>query len=142
MKMIEATLESFGIKGRVAKVNILPKYYEYYIEVAVGTELKRLENLEREIAMAVESPTGKVKWQLPVPGTFYAGLKVPKPDESYFKREELEVETSLHNRSWKSRAAFAFFLLGEACHNIARRIMGIENIKPQALKPHDNFKHK
>jgi DNA segregation ATPase FtsK/SpoIIIE-like protein len=124
--MIEMTLKAFGIFVRVCKINILDKFYEYYLEVAVGTDLKKLEKHSRDLAMVLASPTGKVYWQIPVPGKIYAGLKVPKLSKEYFEKIRLEEEARIKNNGWRSKIAFPLFLLGKLFYFIALKIVGVD----------------
>jgi DNA segregation ATPase FtsK/SpoIIIE-like protein len=117
---IEATLESFGFTIRVVEVNTLRAFYDYYLEIAMGTDLNKLEKHDRELALALESPTGKVYWQIPVPGKSFIGLRVPRPS-SKIKHEEL---MRLNIKDWRSKLASAFYSMGEACFAFARKILG------------------
>lgn len=127
-RLIEMVLESFGITARVAEINILDKYYEYYLELAVGTDLKELEKHDRDLAMALASPTGKVYWQIPVPGKIFIGLKVPKPSKEFFENQEFEKQMYNKNKSLRANIAFAFFLLGELNYWIARKIFDVGKV--------------
>jgi hypothetical protein len=122
-RLIEMVLESLGIRARVVEVNILDKFYEYYLELAVGTDLKQLEKHDRDLAMALASPTGKVYWQIPVPGKICVGLKVPKPPKEYFENLKFEEQIRRKNKSLRNSIVFAFFLLGELNYWIARKLL-------------------
>jgi len=91
-RLIETVMESFGIPVRVVKINIEDKFYEYCLDVAVGSDLKKLEKHDRDLAIAMASPTGKVYWQIPVPGKSYVILKAPKPSKKYFEDQRFEEE--------------------------------------------------
>lgn len=127
-KMIEMVLESFGIPVRVVKINIQNNFYEYCIDVAVGSDLKRLERHDRDLAIALASPTGKVFWQIPVPGKSYVILKVPKPSKEYFEEQNFEEEMHKKGKSLRDNVAFVFFLLGELNYWIARKIFDKDKI--------------
>ena len=77
-ELIEKTLKASGIFVKVAEVNINERDVEYCCYLAVGTRFSRLEKLSSKLAQVLSSPTGKVSWQLPVPGTYFVGLRVPK----------------------------------------------------------------
>ncbi len=121
-RLIELTLEALGFNVRVCEVNILDKFYEYYLEVALGTNLKKLEKHDKDLALALASPTGKVYWQIPVPGKIYIGLKVPKPSKDYFENLRFEEQMYKKNKSLRDNIAFVFFLLGELNYWIAHKI--------------------
>lgn len=128
-RLIELTLEALGIFARVCQVNILDKFYVYYLELAIGTDLESLEKHDRDLAMALASPTGKVYWQIPVAGTIYVGLKVPKPSKEYFKNLREKELAARKSKTFLSRLAFAFFLLGEASHWVSRKLLEWDNVK-------------
>lgn len=121
-RMIELIMESFGINVRVGKIDIQPKYYEYCLEVAVGTNLKELENHTRDLAMALASPTGKVSWRIPIPGTIFAGLKVPKPTKEYFESLKEDENYSKKQKSPKQILALVLFLVGNAFYKASKRL--------------------
>jgi len=91
VEIIERTLNSFGLKTRVAEINKEKDYIEYCLEVVVGLNLDELEKHSRDLALALASPTGKVKMIIPIPGRALVGIQVPKPT-----REELEKMKKLN----------------------------------------------
>ena len=115
--MIEMSLESFGIFAKIAEISIEEKFYEYYLKLPVGTNLKELEKHDRDLAMVLASPTGKVYWQIPVPGKSYVGLKVPKPPKEYFEKLKQEEESWKKHNNLRHKIAFFLFL-------IANKILG------------------
>jgi len=127
-RLIELTLEALGIFAKVSEVNILEKFYEYRLELAVGTDLKNLEKHDRDLAMALASPTGKVYWEIPIAGTIYAGLKVPKPSRKQIEDARIQKLFSRKNKTFLNKMAFGFFLLGELNYHIARKILDKDEI--------------
>lgn len=127
-RLIEMVMESFGIPVRVVEINILDKFYEYCLEVAVGSDLKKLEKHDRDLAIALASPTGKVYWQIPVPGKSYVALKVPKPPKEFFENQKFEEQMYKKNKSLRDNIAFVFFLLGELNYWIARKVFDKDKV--------------
>lgn len=121
-RMIELVMESFGINVRVGKIDIQPKYYEYCLEIAVGTDLKELEKHTRDLAMALASPTGKVSWRIPIPGTIFAGLKVPKPTKEYLESLDDDESYKKKQRTPKQILALSLFLIGNLLHKASKRL--------------------
>lgn len=77
--IIEKTLDSYGIKVRVAEVDKLPNGSIFYkLEIQVGTVISDIEKRKRELALALASSTGKIKIQAPIPGRALIGILVPK----------------------------------------------------------------
>ena len=84
-ELIEQTLESFGIRSRVVEINTLEKETEFCLEVAIGTNIKKIENIDTTVAMALASPTGKVEIQAPIPGRALVGIRVPTVQKTGLK---------------------------------------------------------
>ena len=120
--LIEQNLEALGFTVRVVEINILDGFYEYYIEVAVGTDLQKLEKHDRMLAMALPSPTGKVYWQIPVPGRSLIGLKVPRLPSASAKRKHVQDETNPVKRNLRMKVASVFYSIGRFSFNIAQKI--------------------
>lgn len=127
-RLIEFTLETLGFKTRVCEVNILDKFHEYYLEVGVGTNLKDLEKHDRDLALVLPSPTGKVYWQIPVPGKSYIGLRVPKPSKKYFEDIKFKELINSKSKTLLSKIAYVFFLFGEANYYIASQILDRDEV--------------
>ncbi len=78
-EIIEKTLDSYGIRVRVAEVNYLPDdAIQYCLEIVTGTKLEDIEKRKRELALALASSTGTVEIQAPIPGRALVGITVPK----------------------------------------------------------------
>jgi hypothetical protein len=122
--LIEACLEAFGIFVKVREINIEKDYYEYLLDVAVGTSFTKLEKHTRELAMCLASSTGKVKWQIPVSGRALIGLKVPRPPKEYFEAIEKEEKRKWEEKSLRNRIAFGFYIIGKMSFSAAYRILG------------------
>jgi hypothetical protein len=91
-KVLEYTLESFGIFAKVMEVNLNEKNTEFCIEVAVGTKFQRVFDLEPEISAALLSPTGHVQISGPKPGTSFLSILVPSPaEQKHTKRANYEI---------------------------------------------------
>ena len=76
-KIIEQTLESFGVTAKVIHVNLGPSVTQYVIELAHGTRLNRVTNLKDDLARALASPSGTVRLEAPIAGTSHVGVEVP-----------------------------------------------------------------
>lgn len=76
-RIIEKTLESFGIVARVAEVNLGPAVTQYALELAEGTKIAQVTALQNDLAMALATPTGTVRIEAPIPGRSLVGVEVP-----------------------------------------------------------------
>jgi len=74
---IEQTLDSFGIKARVAEINYGPAVTQYALEIALGTKLARITTLQNDLALALAAPTGQIRVEAPIPGRNLVGIEVP-----------------------------------------------------------------
>lgn len=89
--IIEQTLDSFGIKSRVVEINTFEKETEFCLEIALGTNIKRIEKIDSTIAMALASPNGKIKVQAPISGRALVGLTVPTAQKKEMKNDDEKV---------------------------------------------------
>ncbi|MBI4008864.1 hypothetical protein HY357_01400, partial [Candidatus Roizmanbacteria bacterium] len=59
--IIEKTLDSFGMRARVAEINYGPAVTQYALEITMGTKLSRITALGNDMALALAAPTGQVR---------------------------------------------------------------------------------
>ncbi|GAJ15071.1 unnamed protein product, partial [marine sediment metagenome] len=57
-RIIEDTLDSFGIKAKVAEINLGPSVTQYALSYTQGTKISKIRNLQNDLAMTLASPTG------------------------------------------------------------------------------------
>ncbi len=76
-QIIEQTLASFGVKARVADVNLGPAVTQYALETERGIKLSTITNLSSDLAMALASKTGTIRIEAPIPGKSQVGVEVP-----------------------------------------------------------------
>ena len=86
---IEKTLDSFGIRARVAEVNKGPAVTQYALEITMGTKLSRITALSNDLALALAATTGQVRIEAPIPGRAMVGIEIPN------KRPEIVTEKHL-----------------------------------------------
>ncbi len=75
--VIEATLESFGIRAKVQEVSKGPAVTQYALEIARGTKLSKVTALATDLAMALAAPTGQIRIEAPIAGKSLVGVEVP-----------------------------------------------------------------
>ena len=75
--VIEKTLDSFGIRARVAEVNYGPAVTQYAIEITQGTKLSKITALSNDLALALAASTGQVRIEAPIPGRSLVGIEIP-----------------------------------------------------------------
>ncbi|HWQ89225.1 MAG TPA: DNA translocase FtsK [Desulfitobacteriaceae bacterium] len=123
-RLIELNLEAFGVFAKVRVISVQDTYYEFQMEAAVGTNLKKLEKLTREMASALSAPNGEVKWRIPIPGKNLFGLQIQKPSPKYFEEIEKERQRRLRDNSPRSNFAFILYTIGKAFFNLAYKLIG------------------
>jgi DNA segregation ATPase FtsK/SpoIIIE-like protein len=97
---IEQTLASFGITARVVEINYRPKDTEFCLEIALGTTLESITKLNKDIAMALASPSGDVEIEAPMPGRQLIAIRTPyikQMYESNLKAYKLKQEYENNN---------------------------------------------
>lgn len=132
--ILEQTLESFGIRTRVVEINNRPKDIEYCLEVALGTRIRDIEDLNKDLAMALSIPPSELKIEAPIPGRSliairtpyinYKGWEPPKflPQEEEKKEEFPEVKRGDFEEIWRKIRAtisFCFYLIARLFAKIA-----------------------
>ena len=96
-QIIEDSLESFGIKAKVAEINVGPSVTQYALEAAAGTKLTRITTLQRDLAMALASSTGSVRIEAPIPGRSLVGIEVPNAHPSLVSLKSILTSKSMQD---------------------------------------------
>lgn len=123
-RLIEQTLESFGVRARVADINLGPAVTQYALEAERGTKLAAITNLSSDLALALASKTGTVRIEAPIPGKSQVGVEVPnlRPQLVTLK----EILTSGEMSQEKSKIAVA----------LGRDVSGTPAIDDLSRMPH------
>ncbi|MGM0601725.1 MAG: DNA translocase FtsK 4TM domain-containing protein [Bacillota bacterium] len=74
-KLLEETLESFGVNAKVINVNHGPTITRYEIQPATGVKVSKIVNLSDDIALALAARD--VRIEAPIPGKAAVGIEVP-----------------------------------------------------------------
>lgn len=78
VRILEETLESFGIKVTVNEVHKGPAITRYEIQPAPGIKVSRIMRLADDIALSLASPA--VRIEAPIPGKAAMGIEVPNKE--------------------------------------------------------------
>ena len=81
-KKIKETLKSFDIEVEVTEIKSGPSVTQYQLKAESGVKVSKIANLQNDIAMALESPTGSVRIEAPIPGKSLIGIEVPNNTRS------------------------------------------------------------
>ena len=76
--LIISTLEGFKVSASIAKTVEGASFTQYQLELAPGTKVSKVSELDGELAMALAVMS--VRIEAPIPGTRYTGIEVPKKD--------------------------------------------------------------
>ncbi|MDO5714998.1 MAG: DNA translocase FtsK 4TM domain-containing protein [Tissierellia bacterium] len=103
-KIIEHTIDNFGIESKVVAINKGPVITCYELEPAPGVRLSKIVSLSDNIAMALAS--SDIRIEAPIPGKAAVGIEVPNKvkdavslreilESKEFKKEKSSVPLSL-----------------------------------------------
>ncbi len=106
--IIESTLDSFGIRAKVAEVNGGPAVTQYAIRIAEGTKLSKIKGLTTDLALALAAPTGQIRIEAPIPGRNLVGLEIPNRSPEYVTLYEIMNHPDMKKE--KSRLAIGLGL--------------------------------
>jgi len=94
-RILQATLEEFGVEGQVTHVETGPTVTSYEITPAPGVRVERISALERNIALALRAQS--IRIQAPIPGKGAVGIEVPNTKSSMVYLRELVESPAFHN---------------------------------------------
>jgi len=98
IKILEETLESFGVKVKVTQVSCGPAITRYEMQPCPGVKVSKIVNLADDIALNLAA--SGVRIEAPVPGKSVIGIEVPKKEISTVGfREVLESAQFIQSSS-------------------------------------------
>lgn len=74
-KLLEETLDSFGIQARVLRWTVGPSVTRFELQPAPGVRVNRITALNNDIALALAAQT--VRIEAPIPGKAAVGIEIP-----------------------------------------------------------------
>ncbi len=97
-RLLESTLESFGVKARVVHVQSGPTVTRFEVQPETGVKVSRIVSLSDDIALNLAAPL--VRIEAPIPGKAALGIEVPNKIISLvYLREVLEDPAFQENSS-------------------------------------------
>ncbi|MDA8233984.1 MAG: DNA translocase FtsK [Clostridia bacterium] len=96
VKILEETLDNFGVRAKVTQVSRGPAITRYELQPAPGVKVSRIVNLADDIALSMAAPD--VRIEAPIPGKAAVGIEVPNKEISMVYLREL-VETPEFNQA-------------------------------------------
>lgn len=80
IRILEETLDNFGVKARVTQVSRGPAITRYEIQPPPGIKVSRIVGLADDIALSMAAPD--VRIEAPIPGKAAVGIEVPNKEVS------------------------------------------------------------
>ncbi len=74
-KVLQKTLDSFGVKAEIKHVSLGPSVTKYEIHPDIGVKVSRIVNLADDIALALAAKD--IRIEAPIPGKSLVGIEVP-----------------------------------------------------------------
>ena len=97
-KKLEQTLESFGVKAKVAEVHLGPAVTKYEVYPSVGVKVSKIVNLADDLALALAAKD--IRMEAPIPGKSAIGIEVPNKEVAIVTlKEVLEATKSFPEAS-------------------------------------------
>lgn len=87
IKILEETLDSFGVKAKVTQVSRGPAITRYEIQPPQGVKVSRIVSLADDIALSMAAPD--VRIEAPIPGKAAVGIEVPNKEISMVHLREI-----------------------------------------------------
>jgi len=94
-KILQDTLEEFGVDGPVTHVEQGPTVTSYEVTPASGVRVERIASLERNIALALRAQS--IRIQAPIPGKGAVGIEVPNTITTSVYLRELAENKDFHD---------------------------------------------
>ncbi|HEV3102439.1 MAG TPA: DNA translocase FtsK [Candidatus Dormibacteraeota bacterium] len=90
VRIIESTLETFGVSCKVVGVNPGPAVTQYELQPGPGVQVKRITALQNDLSLALAAAPLRI--EAPIPGKSAVGIEVPNKSASLVTiREVLET---------------------------------------------------
>lgn len=94
-RILEETLEDFGISAKVTDIERGPMITRYELEPAPGVKLNRIVNLGDDISLAMKAQS--VRIIAPIPGKARVGVEVPNMQSSFVYLKEVLSSSAFQN---------------------------------------------
>lgn len=107
VQLIDETLASFRVNGRVVESVRGPSVTRFEVEPAAGEKISRFANLSDDLALAMA--VGSVRIEAPIPGKSVIGLEVPNQ-----YRELVPFREAVESRAFSRAKARLPIVLGRA----------------------------
>ena len=111
-KIIEDTLESFNISGKVVQVNRGPRVTSYELQPAGGVKVSSIVNLQDNLALSLA--TSGIRIEAPIPGKAAVGIEVPNKSEDTVTLKDIISSNEYSNSEHKIPFALGKDIAGDS----------------------------
>jgi DNA segregation ATPase FtsK/SpoIIIE-like protein len=91
VRVIESTLEQFGVEAKIIGVNPGPAVTQYEVQPGPGVQVKRITALQNDLSLALAAAPLRI--EAPIPGKSAVGIEVPNKAASLVTIREV-IETA------------------------------------------------
>ena len=91
VRVIESTLETFGVPAKVVGVNPGPAVTQYEVQPGAGVQVKKITALQNDLSLALAASPLRI--EAPIPGKSAVGIEVPNKAASLVTIREV-IETA------------------------------------------------
>ena len=95
--IIERTLGSFNIISKIVDVSVGAVVTRYALQITVGTKVSKINELSRDLALALAAPSGSVRVEAPIPGTSLVGIELPNSSPQTIGLKNILVSKEYNN---------------------------------------------
>ncbi|MGB9791500.1 MAG: DNA translocase FtsK [Thermacetogeniaceae bacterium] len=110
VRILEETLESFGVKASVTQVHLGPAITRYEIQPAPGVKVSKIVRLADDIALSLAAPD--VRIEAPIPGKAAIGIEVPNKEVAIVHLREILESTEFQEAESKLSIALGKDIAG------------------------------
>lgn len=111
-EIIEDTLESFNISGKVVQVNRGPRVTSYELQPAGGVKVSSIVNLQDNLALSLA--TSGIRIEAPIPGKAAVGIEVPNKSEDTVTLKDIISSSEYTNSKYKIPFALGKDIAGDS----------------------------
>ncbi|OIQ58865.1 DNA translocase SpoIIIE [Moorella thermoacetica] len=110
IKILEDTLDSFGVKVKVTQVSCGPAVTRYEVHPAPGVKVSRIVSLADDIALSLAA--SQVRIEAPIPGKSAVGIEVPNKEIAVVHLREVLEDPSFTEASSRLTVALGKDIAG------------------------------
>jgi S-DNA-T family DNA segregation ATPase FtsK/SpoIIIE len=111
VRIIEETLESFGVQARVVEVSQGPTVTQFGLRPETGVKVSRVTALEKDLSLTLAA--SPIRIEAPVPGKSIIGIEVPNSDVALVGLRSVMDTSAFRKMKGKLRVALGQDVAGQ-----------------------------